>query len=86
MTIKTSEWVHHRVSLSPRTDANMKALARRIGGDQGIVFDNSLDLYSRVNLYSRVKEIFLAQGGGTQGGGTLYVEDAQGNRTQIDVR
>ncbi|MCY4054329.1 MAG: hypothetical protein OXF67_00365 [Cyanobacteria bacterium MAG CAR4_bin_6] len=75
MTTKTSQWIHHRVSLSPRTDANMKALARRIGGDQGMVFDNSLD------LYSKVKEVLLSQEEGT-----LYVEDAQGNRTRIDVR
>jgi len=53
----------------------MKALARRIGGDQGMVFDNSLD------LYSKVKEVLLSQEEGT-----LYVEDAQGNRTRIDVR
>ena len=75
MTVKSSEWVHHRVSLSPRTDANMRALARQIGGDQGTVFDNSFD------LYSKVKSVLQ-----DRGGGTLYVEDTQGHRTEIEVR
>ena len=75
MTIKNSEPIYYEMSMWPEDDARMKAMARRIGGDQRHVFAHATD------LYYRVKGQLL-----DQGGGELFIKSPDGTISSIEVR
>ncbi|MXW39736.1 MAG: hypothetical protein F4Z75_00990 [Synechococcus sp. SB0668_bin_15] len=75
MTTKDSERIYYDVGLTPEQDAQMKAMAERIGGDQRHVFAYGMD------LYYRVKGQLL-----DRGGGELFIKFPDGNVSTVQVR
>lgn len=66
--------IYYDVGLSPASDTKMKAMANQIGGTQAHVFAYATELYYQIKNRQ-------AQNQGLR----LYLEDQQGNRTEIEV-
>ena len=66
--------IYYDVRITPEDDARMKAMAKRIGATQAHVFDRATKLYYNVKSQQMEKA-----------GTRLYLEDREGNRTEVEV-
>ena len=66
--------VHYKIKASPNAAKRMDDLAATLGTTATVLISSGIDVY-----YEILKQLL------DQGGGKLYVEDLEGNRTEVKV-